>query len=95
MTDAVDDTIELLQQELPLLVQRLCDAEREIEDRDQTIHRQARDLENHRLHALEFADYERPEVVFKILEHKLRGWPGARWQAFRDLIDRRLAETRP
>ena len=75
--------------------QQLCDAERVIEDRDHTIERQARDLENQRRHAIEFADYERPEVVAQIFEHSLRGWPRARWQALADLIDRLLSETRP
>ena len=63
MTDAVSD-IEFLK--------------REIEERDQTIDRLTRDLEN--------ADYERPEVVAQILEHSLRSWPRARWQALADLI---------
>ena len=85
MTDAVAD-IEFLQQQMRLLEQRLYDAERVIEDLDHTIDRQRRDLENHRRHAIKVDDYERPEVVAQILEHNLRGWPRARWQALADLI---------
>ena len=66
--------------------QRHYDAERVIEDRDHTIDRQERELENHRRHAIEVDDYERPEVVAQILEHRLRGWPRARWQALADRI---------
>ena len=84
MTDAAH-TIEFLQQRMRLLEQRLQDAERVIEDRDHTIDRQARELENRRRHAIMVADYERPEVVAQILEHSLRGWPRARWQALADL----------
>ena len=40
MTDAVAD-IEFFQQQMRLLEQRLCDAERVIEDRDHTIDRQS------------------------------------------------------
>ena len=88
MTDA--DTIALLQQQIRLLEQH---AEREIEDRDQTIDRQARDLENHRRHAIKVDDYERPEVVAQMLKHSLRGWPQARWLALVELI-LRLPDTR-
>jgi hypothetical protein len=86
MTDAVADTTEFLQQRIRLLEQLVYDAERVIEDRDHTIDRLRRDLENHRRHAIEAADYERPEVVAQILEHRLRGWPRARWQALADRI---------
>jgi hypothetical protein len=95
MTDAVADTIECLQQRMRLLEQLVCDAERVIEDRDHTIERQKRDLENHRLHAMMVDDYERPEVIAQILKHRLRGWPRARWQALADCIRRLLAETGP
>ena len=93
MTDA--DTIEFLQQRIRQLEQLVCDGERVIEDRDHTIVRLRRDLENHRRHAIKVADYERPEVVAEILKHNLRGWPRARWQALADRIRRLLSETRP
>ena len=94
MTDAVAD-IEFFQQQMRLLEQLLYDAERVIEDRDHTIDCLTRDLENHRQHAMKVGDYERPEVVVQILEHNLRGWPRARWQALVDLIRCLQSETRP
>jgi hypothetical protein len=84
MTDA--ETIEFLQQRIRQLEQLVCDGERVIEDRDHTIDRKNRDLENHRRHAIMVADYERPEVVAEILAHSLRGWPRARWHALADLL---------
>jgi hypothetical protein len=86
MTDAVADTIEFFQQRMRLLEQLLYDAERVIEDRDHTNDGLRRHLENQRRHAIKVDDYERPEVVAQILEHSLRGWPRARWQALADLI---------
>ena len=94
MTDAVADTIEFLQQRMRLLEQLVYDAERVIEDCDHTIDRLARDLENHRRHAIKVADYERPELVAQILEHSLRAWPRARWQALADRLRHRF-EIRP
>ena len=69
MTDAVAD-IEFFQQQMRLLEQLLYDAERVIEDRDQTIECLRCEHENLRLQAMKFHDNERPEVVAQILKHK-------------------------
>jgi hypothetical protein len=84
MTDA--EKIEFLQQRVRLLEQRLQDAKREIEDLNDASARRARDRENHWLHALEFGDYERPEVVFQAVEPIVRRWPRERRQALADRI---------
>ena len=93
--DLVVDTIQLLQQRIRLLEQQRNDAERVIEERDQTIDRQAREHENLRQHAIKLDDCPRPEVVAQILKHILRSWPRARWQALIDHIRRFLSERHP
>ena len=85
MTDAVSD-IEFFQQQMRLLEQWLCDAERMMEDLNHANDRQARDLENQRRHAMKFDDFERPEVVVQALKRNLPDWTRKRWQELADLI---------
>jgi hypothetical protein len=80
--------IEFFEERDRLLLQRLCDAEREIEDLKNANERQACDRENERRLAPEFGDYERPEVVAKALEPILRRWPRERRQGLAHLITR-------
>jgi hypothetical protein len=101
VTDDLVVTLELLQH-IRLLEQRLYateqqrnDAERMIEDLEQTNDRQRRELEDRRRHALELGDCPPPKVVAEILWDRLRSWPRPHWQALVDHIRDFLSETRP
>jgi hypothetical protein len=87
MTDDVADMIRFLWQQKRLLEQRLCAAEREIEELNQINYRQVRESESNRQSALKFDDYARPEDLAQALEEgPLRSWPRWRREALASLI---------
>ena len=69
-----------------LLEQRLLDAERVIEDRDQANDRQKRDLEHHRQHAMSSATTSGPRSSPKSSSTTCAAGTRARWQALADRI---------
>ena len=95
MTDAVAD-IEFFQQQMRLLEQRLYDAERVIEDRDHTIDRLEREIENLRRHAIEVRPITSgPRSSPKSSSTACAAGRGRAGRRSSTAFDRLLSETRP
>jgi chromosome segregation ATPase len=71
------------------------DADRVIEDLENTIDRLRRENEYLRRQAMKFDVFERPEALVQTLEHNLPYYTSNDWQKVIELIARRLSETCP